>query len=744
MSAGSIVIDLLLKTSSFSTDAARSAKDLKKLQQQAYDTGRALGDSLRNIAAAAGVTLSVAAFTNLIKGSIDAADHLNDLSKKTGIAVETLGGIGFAAQQSGSDLESASAAAGKLNKSLAEAAAGNALAGEAFKVLGINVKDATGATKSADAVFAEIADKFASYTDGPEKAALAIRIFGKAGADIIPLLDEGGRKLQENIGYYKLYSGVTQQTAERADEFRDTLDKLGLLQGAFTRNVASELLPSLQAVANAFLRAKEKGDGFKATAEFIKDTFDNLVIGSAIVALSYANVGREITGVVDKLTLLNKAAKDNRSLLDPFGAGAFVKSFDSEEYKALDERLKKGRQSIRDEFTQFVRDITTAGGKTLTTGDFARADRTGNEKKKPAPSLTDSSAADKAQAELKKRLDGQIKLIQQFADDQKQGYEFANRFLDSVYADGLVSLTDFFASEQRVRDAALAAQLAGLDKQIAAEQKALPKLTGTNRIEVEDKITEAVQKRAAAVEKAGQDQVLVERANARALEQTQDRYNDLRATILEGQGDIAAGAALRIDQQVRDAARLIQQAGGNAADADTFRGQLQSKAALSKAQEDFNLLAARSGDLEESFLLRSQAAGASLQDIEQGVYSIRAASLVQLGELRDRIQAIAAASSDPRVQQAALDIGVAYEKAAQQVDPAINRLREGIGSLSDSISNDIGSAILDFKSLGDVANSVLKDIEGFVIKIAITDPLKQSIQGALQGLSGPAGCWAGW
>ena len=252
MSAGSIVVDLLLKTGSFSTDAQRSAKDLEKLKKQAHETGVALGNSLKDLAAAAGVTLTFAGIGALVKGAIDAADHLNDLSKKTGIAVDTLGGMGFAAGLAGGDLNSVAAAAGKLNKSLAEAAAGNKDAAEAFQVLGIAVKDAGGATRKTDEVLADIADRFAEYEDGPEKAALALKIFGKAGADIIPLLDDGGKALRENIEYYQRFAGVTAEVAAQADQFNDTLAKSSLIAGAFGRQLASDLLPALQAVADEF------------------------------------------------------------------------------------------------------------------------------------------------------------------------------------------------------------------------------------------------------------------------------------------------------------------------------------------------------------------------------------------------------------------------------------------------------------------------------------------------------------
>ena len=297
MSAGSIVVDLLLKTGSFSTDAQRSAKDLEKLKKQAHETGAALGNALKDLAAAAGVTLTFAGIGALVKGAIDAADHLNDLSKKTGIAVETLGGIGFAAGLAGGDLNSVAAAAGKLNKSLAEAAAGNKDAAEAFNVLGIAVKDTGGATRKTDEVLADIADRFAEYEDGPEKAALALKIFGKAGADIIPLLDDGGRALRENIEYYQRFAGVTADVAAQADQFNDTMAKSSLIAGAFGRQLAADLLPALQAVADEFLAAKEGSDAFKTASSGLRTIFETLVILASDVAFVFGGIGRELGAI---------------------------------------------------------------------------------------------------------------------------------------------------------------------------------------------------------------------------------------------------------------------------------------------------------------------------------------------------------------------------------------------------------------------------------------------------------------
>lgn len=264
----------------------------------------ALKASAAGLAGSLGGALAVGGLTALVTGAIDAADNLRDLSQSTGIAVESLGGLGFAAGQNGGSLESVASAAGKLNKTLAEAAAGSKEALEPFKALGISVKDAAGQTKAADVVFAEVADRFKTFNDGPEKSALALRLFGKAGAEQIALLNEGGDALRANIDYYKRFSGVTTEVAEAADQFNDTLGKINLISRSLGTSIASALLPSLQAVADRLLVAKENGTLFAGVATVIKVAFDSIALTAASVSYALNIAGIKLGEFAAKVALV--------------------------------------------------------------------------------------------------------------------------------------------------------------------------------------------------------------------------------------------------------------------------------------------------------------------------------------------------------------------------------------------------------------------------------------------------------
>lgn len=265
--------------------AYQTEQAMKQMKKDAEAMGKAMGAMA--VVAAGGLAV-------MVKMTIDAADNLRDMSQKTGIAVETLNGLGFAAGQAGGSLETMVGAAGKLNKSISEAAGGNKEISEAFKALGIAVLDAEGNLKKADVVMAEVADKFETFQDGPEKAALALRIFSKAGADMIPLLNDGGAAMRENTEYAQKYSGMTTELANASDNFNDTMGKLTLQQTGFANEMTKAVLPILQAVADETLNAAEQSNMFATAAAAVRIVLQTLVVTGSEVAFTFRGVGDSI------------------------------------------------------------------------------------------------------------------------------------------------------------------------------------------------------------------------------------------------------------------------------------------------------------------------------------------------------------------------------------------------------------------------------------------------------------------
>jgi len=213
--------------------------------------------------AVAAITAATAKLAADFKGAIDTGDQLNKLSQKTGIAVEKLSELAYAGDLADVNLESLATGVKKLSVNMAEAATNtNSKAAEAFKALGVAVKDSTGNLRSSDAVMADLADRFAGMKDGAGKTALAVALFGKAGADLIPLLNQGGQGLADMADEAKKLGLVmTGETAKAAEEFNDNMRKLTLSSSALGRSIAADLLPEMARFLGLVVEAKKEGAG---------------------------------------------------------------------------------------------------------------------------------------------------------------------------------------------------------------------------------------------------------------------------------------------------------------------------------------------------------------------------------------------------------------------------------------------------------------------------------------------------
>ena len=221
---------------------------------------------------------SIAGLVGLAKGSLDAGDKMFDLAQKTGVSVEALARFKKAASTTGTDIDAVSKALVKLSKGMLDASTGNAAAAAAFKALGVSITDSSGQLKSSDDVMLQVANRFAAMPDGVAKTALALKLFGKAGADMIPMLNMGGTAID------KLSVKMTAAFAEKADQYKDKLTALSGKVGAFGADLLIALLPALNAVTDAVGGAVS---AFNSLSAPIK----NVAVGGALMAIAWGPLG---------------------------------------------------------------------------------------------------------------------------------------------------------------------------------------------------------------------------------------------------------------------------------------------------------------------------------------------------------------------------------------------------------------------------------------------------------------------
>lgn len=203
---------------------------------------------------------SVAGF---VKQQIDLADSTGKMAQKVGISVEELSKLQYAAQLADVDTAQLQTGLVKLSKGMVEAANGTGQARNAFSALGINVKNSDGSLKSSGDVLTEVAGKFAQYEDGANKTALAVQLFGKSGAELIPLLNAGADGIKQSGDELERFGGViTTKAAQNAELFNDNLTRLSTVSAALGKDIANEVMPYLNQLSTEFLVARSNGLGF--------------------------------------------------------------------------------------------------------------------------------------------------------------------------------------------------------------------------------------------------------------------------------------------------------------------------------------------------------------------------------------------------------------------------------------------------------------------------------------------------
>ena len=261
------IIEIDVRTAAaMQQEVARARQSLAGME----DTLGSLKSTLTGFGESLIAGFSAGAFVAAIRSSMDAIEQLTHSAEKLGVSVESLSALQHAAAMSGVNAEQLDTALTHLNKSLGEFGAGTSAAAKALQQLGV-----TGTMETEEAL-GQIADQFARMTDVGEKTRLAMEIFGRAGADLIPMLSQGRAGLEafraeaERLGIV-----VGRDTADAVHKANDALKEMQATTKGSITQITAGLAPALVEVS----------EGLKSTsssAEQLRDVGSGL--GDMLVA----------------------------------------------------------------------------------------------------------------------------------------------------------------------------------------------------------------------------------------------------------------------------------------------------------------------------------------------------------------------------------------------------------------------------------------------------------------------------
>ena len=207
--------------------------------------GKTLGIGIAAIGTGMAATFSAAAL--LTKQTVAQGDKFEKLSQRIGVSVEKLSAYEHVANLSGTTVESMGNSVARLSRNMLDTSQGIGEAKDAFKRLGIEVTDSDGKLKSADDVMLAIAARFEEMPDGAEKTALSMQLMGRAGKEMVPMLNQGAKGMKDMLAEGTKLRGWTTAQAKESAFLNDNFARITTAMKGAKDMVGKALIPIFQA-----------------------------------------------------------------------------------------------------------------------------------------------------------------------------------------------------------------------------------------------------------------------------------------------------------------------------------------------------------------------------------------------------------------------------------------------------------------------------------------------------------------
>jgi len=213
---------------------------------------KTMGNKIRKASAVISTiaTVGAASLVKLVNNYSKAGDEVAKMAKKTGWSAESLSEMRYVASLAGTDIKSLGKASTNMSRAITGARDGLSTYTRSFDRLGISVTDLEGLKPEEQ--FWILADSVADLKDHNDKATTAMELFGKAGQNLLPMLEEGSEAIAEQREEcHELNLAFSDEAAKAAESFEDTKTKL---VGAFVGiggAIAEELMPHIETLIKA-------------------------------------------------------------------------------------------------------------------------------------------------------------------------------------------------------------------------------------------------------------------------------------------------------------------------------------------------------------------------------------------------------------------------------------------------------------------------------------------------------------
>lgn len=297
--AGSIVVDLLMKTGSFETDTKRAEQRLKSMEKTVEQWSRRIATA--GVAAGA----AFAAWTVAMTKSMDATQKM---AQQIGTTTEALTGLRYAVKQF-SDVsdQTFDMSLRRMTRRIAEAANGSGAAKDAIKSLGLSAKELT--DLSVDEQFLRISDAMGRIGDQGTRLRNTMAIFDTEGVPLVNALGAGRQEIEKYVEEARRLGVVLDDDVARAAaELQSRMDRLMASINGMSVQLASSIIPVIDDTIVAFEDTRNETKRLmEATQDLKKD--DSIKEWAQNAAIVLATVYDAASAVADGILIVGRSIR---------------------------------------------------------------------------------------------------------------------------------------------------------------------------------------------------------------------------------------------------------------------------------------------------------------------------------------------------------------------------------------------------------------------------------------------------
>lgn len=199
------------------------------------------------VLAAAAAVGATKAFSDTTKELVAYGANIQETSEKTGLSIKSLQEYKYIAEQTGGSLESITLSIKMMTRGLETNK-------DTFAQLGIQTKDANGAFRSTTDIFNDTIGALGNLSNDTERTNLALKLFGRGALDMVPLLKQGSKGLEElRQKAHDLGLVLSDETITKSHDLEKATASLGTSWKAFTMTLASGAIPVINNISNALI-----------------------------------------------------------------------------------------------------------------------------------------------------------------------------------------------------------------------------------------------------------------------------------------------------------------------------------------------------------------------------------------------------------------------------------------------------------------------------------------------------------